>query len=56
MFRIIKEESELLVRCKNCTALDSKYFNGKEGETRYLPCAFPKGTSVNIYAKRRNQP
>ena len=40
MFQITREESELLVRCKNFTSLDFKYFKGKDGGSRFLPFSF----------------
>ncbi len=68
MFRITKEESELLVRCqkgiammqepgtkeKNNENLEVEKNDIKLRQNSKLPYAFPKGISINNYAKRRN--
>ena len=46
MFQLTREELDELVRCKNFTSRDNRFFQGQSGGTRYLPRVF---TEVGVY-------
>ena len=46
MFQLTREELDDLVRCKNFTSRDNRFFQGQSGGTRYLPRVF---TEVGVY-------